>query len=71
MHLGINLSPANNNLFTISFILYLYRILPIRRILLKGELGPNNNPLVSCCLTISIIYYLKPNSLIKVSFFHF
>ena len=45
-----NLSPANKNLFIISFILYLYKILPIRRTLLKGELRPTNQPLAYCSL---------------------
>ena len=33
---GINLIPADHNLFTISFVLYVNKILPNRRILLKG-----------------------------------
>ena len=47
---GVNLSLANKNLFTISFILYLYKLLLIRRILLKDELGTNCKPLASCPL---------------------
>ena len=57
---GINLSPANKNMFTISFILYLLLtclILSKQKgafslILLKGFFIPKllNNPLASCCL---------------------
>ena len=47
---GKNLSPANNNLCIASFILCLYKILLMRGIPLKDELGPNNNLLASCSL---------------------
>ena len=53
----MNLSLANEKLFTISFILYLYEILPIRRIMLKGELDLNNNPLASCSLINLKIFF--------------
>ena len=50
---GINLSPANKNLSTISFILYTQNKTFIKGILLNGVLIPKllNNPFVSCSFT--------------------
>ena len=50
---GMNLLPANNNLFTISFILYLSnKMFPNNGILLKGVFNSKlvNNSLTSCFL---------------------
>ena len=70
----MNLYPGNKNLFAISSILYFYKILPSHRILLKGELDPNNKPLASCFLRN--LDFLLPqtaqfNEIIILSFFCF
>ena len=71
---GINLSLANEKLFTISFILYLCEILPIRGIMLKGELDLNNNPLASCSLinlNILLLLTTQFDKIITLPFFIF
>ena len=40
---GMNLSFANKNLFTISFIVYLWKTAPNIGILFKGKLGTTND----------------------------
>ena len=49
--LCMNLSSANKKLFTISFDLYLEKIVPNNGSFFKGKLSPNNNnPLASSSL---------------------
>ena len=71
---GINLTPANQNLFIISFILYIQsKIEPCIGILSKPSFIPNllSSPLASCSLINLDFYYYTSHMLINALFLLF